>query len=189
MNRTPTPQRILEATLDVLSQRGFSATSTVVVCEHAHVARGTLLHHFPTRDELLRCAAQYLFKDLRQNFFDKIEQVEELNGQVIYDSVILGYQHKWAGALIELFAAARIDARLAKVVGPIAQEQRDDFANLAAEIIPTHMDIEYVKERLSLMMDLMLGINLREEVLSGYKKSSLRFIRSEISSLCGETEA
>ncbi len=52
-----TRDRLLSATLESLHERGYSGTSTQEVCRRAGVSRGTLLHHFPTRIDLL-CAAR-----------------------------------------------------------------------------------------------------------------------------------
>ena len=57
MSRQPraeaTRSRLLSATLQSLHERGYSGTSTLEVCRRAGVSRGTLLHHFPTRTDLL----------------------------------------------------------------------------------------------------------------------------------------
>lgn len=48
-----TRARVLEATFDSLLERGHAATTIAEVQERAGVARGTLLHHFPTRASLM----------------------------------------------------------------------------------------------------------------------------------------
>jgi AcrR family transcriptional regulator len=51
---------ILEAAVGCLVQEGYAGASTLAVQARAGVSRGRLLHHFPSRAELLVAAAQYL---------------------------------------------------------------------------------------------------------------------------------
>jgi AcrR family transcriptional regulator len=58
--RTPNSERsaatrakILNATIDCLNDVGYHHTSTVLVTERAKVSRGAMLHHFPSKAELI----------------------------------------------------------------------------------------------------------------------------------------
>jgi AcrR family transcriptional regulator len=58
--RTPNSERsaatrakILNATIDCLADVGYHHTSTVLVTERAKVSRGAMLHHFPSKAELI----------------------------------------------------------------------------------------------------------------------------------------
>lgn len=51
---------ILEAAVDCLIDGGYSGATTVAIQQRAGVSRGRLLHHFPSREELLVAAAQHL---------------------------------------------------------------------------------------------------------------------------------
>jgi AcrR family transcriptional regulator len=51
---------ILEAAVACLVEDGYAGASTLAVQARAGVSRGRLLHHFPSRAELLVAAAQYL---------------------------------------------------------------------------------------------------------------------------------
>ena len=52
--------RLLEATVDLLVERGFAGTSTTLVSERAGVSRGAQLHHFPTKNALVVAAVEHL---------------------------------------------------------------------------------------------------------------------------------
>src|SRR3954463_8607245 len=52
--------RLLEATVELLVERGFSGTSTTLVSERAGVSRGAQLHHFPTKNALVVAAVEHL---------------------------------------------------------------------------------------------------------------------------------
>ena len=48
-----TRSRLIEAAFCCLVERGYHGTSTVAVCQQAGLARGTMLHHFPTKQALV----------------------------------------------------------------------------------------------------------------------------------------
>lgn len=54
---------ILDAALNGLVSDGYRLTTTVTIQARAGVSRGRLLHHFPSRDELLIAAAQHLAQE------------------------------------------------------------------------------------------------------------------------------
>jgi len=50
--------RLLEATLDIISEQGWARTSTQKICVRAGVSRGAQTHHFLTKESLLIAAVQ-----------------------------------------------------------------------------------------------------------------------------------
>lgn len=59
-----TRRRLMEAAVECLYERGYARTTTTEIASRAGVSRGAQLHHFPTKDELVVSALEYLF-DLR----------------------------------------------------------------------------------------------------------------------------
>jgi AcrR family transcriptional regulator len=56
-----TRQRLLESTIDALAETGWAAATVAVVAERAGVSRGAAQHHFPTREDLITAALEYMF--------------------------------------------------------------------------------------------------------------------------------
>ena len=56
-----TRQRIVEATYDLHRARGIAATSFRDIAERANVAIGTVYHHFPQLDDILRACGAHTF--------------------------------------------------------------------------------------------------------------------------------
>ena len=52
--------RILEAAVACLAEEGYAAATTSRIQERAGVSRGSLLHQFPAKDDLLIAAVQHL---------------------------------------------------------------------------------------------------------------------------------
>ncbi|MFZ5563731.1 MAG: TetR/AcrR family transcriptional regulator, partial [Thermodesulfobacteriota bacterium] len=63
-----TRRRFLEATLQSLAEKGYAATTTQEVCRRLNVSRGTLLHHFATREELIIEAVEYVLGENVSHF-------------------------------------------------------------------------------------------------------------------------
>lgn len=52
--------RILDATIDCLIEMGYAGTTTTAVQDRAGVSRGALMHHFPSKHDLLIDAVVHL---------------------------------------------------------------------------------------------------------------------------------
>ena len=60
--RLATRERILRAAVDSFQALGYAATTTLEVQRRAGVSRGALLHHFPTRPQLVAAAIAELVR-------------------------------------------------------------------------------------------------------------------------------
>ena len=58
-----TRERILAAAVACLAEEGYAATTTSRIQARAEVSRGSLLHQFPARDDLLIAAVQHLAQE------------------------------------------------------------------------------------------------------------------------------
>ncbi len=58
-----TRERVVRATIDEMFAVGYHAATTQAIAERAQVSRGALLHHFPTRADLMRAALETLLDD------------------------------------------------------------------------------------------------------------------------------
>ncbi|MFN3825167.1 MAG: TetR/AcrR family transcriptional regulator [Pseudorhodobacter sp.] len=56
-------EKLIEATLDVIHDRGYRSASTPEFASRAGVSRGALLHHFPTRSDIIIAAMEKLLGD------------------------------------------------------------------------------------------------------------------------------
>jgi AcrR family transcriptional regulator len=113
--RAATRDKILDAAVRSLSEDGYAQTTTVAVADIAGVARGSLLHQFPTRIDLILEVAQYAAR--RQSGFirDGLAELpagrERFVGSV--DVTWRAFQQPQSRALTEIIIATRHDAELA----------------------------------------------------------------------------
>ncbi len=66
---------ILDAALDCFVTIGYANTTTARIAERAGVSRGAMLHHFPSKTELMQAAVEYLHGKLVELYASHIEKI------------------------------------------------------------------------------------------------------------------
>ncbi|OWT33031.1 hypothetical protein BGI41_04510 [Methanobrevibacter sp. 87.7] len=56
--------KILEASITLFSKKGYGATTTASIAEHAGVAKGTLFNYYPNKEYLFNQSLIYVHQDL-----------------------------------------------------------------------------------------------------------------------------
>jgi AcrR family transcriptional regulator len=115
--------RILDAAIEVLVERGYAGTSTLLIQQRAGVSRGRLLHHFPSKDDLLLAAARHLVEARMDDLAGAWERTKAApaSPQRIDEAVGLlwtTFRQPYFWASVELWIAARHNPDLARVLGP-----------------------------------------------------------------------
>src|SRR3954466_1237345 len=107
--------RLLDATVELLVEKGYAGTSTTLVSERAGVSRGAQLHHFPTKQDLVVSAVSYLMERRREEL--QVELGDLPDGERVRAALEL-VSHQFTSpvffAALELWVAARSDAELLK---------------------------------------------------------------------------
>lgn len=109
----------MDAAFGCLVDLGFHGTTTVAVCERAGVSRGTMLHHFPTRQHLLLAAMEDVLLRRVEAFRDEL-------GDDAVDDVPSLLRRLWSAirgptffAWLELAVASRTDPALGAELRPL----------------------------------------------------------------------
>lgn len=122
--RQSTREKILAAAVRCLNEVGYALTSTVRVAAEAKVARGSLLHQFPTRTDLILAVAEHALAvqraDIRAGLAELPAGRERFVGSV--DVTWRAFQTPESRALIEIIIATRYDADLAARIPDFAVE-------------------------------------------------------------------
>ncbi|GAA4883617.1 MULTISPECIES: TetR/AcrR family transcriptional regulator [Saccharopolyspora] len=131
---------ILDAAVACLVEHGYAGASTVVIQDRAGVSRGRLLHHFPSRDELLVAAAQHLAVARIGQSEQRVAEAlgTEPDGPERVDRCIellwetFQEPHFWAA--MELWTAARTHPALAAALRPQERALRDSIRSVSDRI-------------------------------------------------------
>jgi AcrR family transcriptional regulator len=125
-----TRQRLLDAAVDELIEKGYGRFTTLSVTERTRISRGAQQHHFPQKNALVAAAIRHLAD----------RQIEELRVaaasgrpgaarmQRVLDLIFDLYSGPLFAAMIDLSLAARSDEELRRVIGPVEREISDAIA-------------------------------------------------------------
>jgi AcrR family transcriptional regulator len=115
-----TRQRILEAAQRALVEDGYSGATTLRIQELAGVTRGRLLHHYPSRDDLLVAAVAHLTEARMAGLADDVTWSAEPRERIrqIVDRMWETFSQPYFWASTELWLAARANPRLRDALQP-----------------------------------------------------------------------
>ena len=161
--RDETRRALLDAAVESLIEVGFARTTTLEVQRRAEVSRGALLHHFPSKAELLVAAVDHL-AEMRARELKQLAGAlpEEKNAKARTDAVLGLLWQCFSGTMfqvsMELRTAARTDPELRPVLAIAERSLRDRiFAQartLFGKDVAEHPGIE---RALDLTLQLMIG--------------------------------
>ncbi|MBF6297804.1 TetR/AcrR family transcriptional regulator [Nocardia amamiensis] len=119
-----TRQRLLEATIDCLAEMGWAAATVAVVAERAGVSRGAAQHHFPTREDLITAALEYMFDTRSGQAVQEAATLTELgDGPARTEAVVAGLVESYTSPLfkaaLQVWTHAAADPALRERIVPL----------------------------------------------------------------------
>jgi AcrR family transcriptional regulator len=123
--RATTRAKIMEAAVRCLAEFGYAATSTPLVARLAKVSRGSLLHQFPTKVDLMLGVAEYAFRARGAVVLENLAPYPDGPERFLrgVDAVWASLQAPAAIALMEVTIATRSDPELAERYPQFAVDQ------------------------------------------------------------------
>ena len=154
--------RLLEATVELVVERGFSGTSTTLVSERAGVSRGAQLHHFPTKNDLVVAAVEHLTELRGAELAEALGAVPRGAGRTRAVLRVLGdhFSSPVFTAALELWVAARTDETLLAAVAPLEQRVGRETHRLTVEALGVDEQQPGVRELVQGTLDLVRGLGL-----------------------------
>jgi len=121
MRSAETRRKLVDATLDALMDLGYQNTSTLEIVRRAGVSRGALVHHFPSKADLVAAAAEQMLERATDEIRELAANVRSA-GMTLDDFV----DHLWgmfSGRLfyitLEYVTRARTDPDLREKLSPV----------------------------------------------------------------------
>lgn len=131
---------ILDAAVACFYELGYANTTTENVATAAGVSRGAMLHHFPTRFDLIRAAVEHL-NQKRLDWYAEEEEAVQRGAE--HTRIEEGIDTYWKQlntpefiVFHELNVAARTDPELAEVVIPALAEFRQKSEEASRQVFP-----------------------------------------------------
>jgi AcrR family transcriptional regulator len=156
---------LLAAAFDCLVERGFSGTTTTEVTRRAGVSLGALLHHFPTKADMLTAAVGHVMQRRQDDFRKAIADIEpgadRLDAAI--DLLWSAFNGPTFPAWVELWVGARTDPDLADSLRSIDAEFERGSQEIFAELFPSdeYPDARFLQYGMRFAMSLMDGVALR----------------------------
>ncbi|WP_027500621.1 TetR/AcrR family transcriptional regulator [Rhodococcus sp. UNC363MFTsu5.1] len=167
-----TRQRLLEATIDCLADQGWAATTVGVVAKRAGVSRGAAQHHFPTREDLITAALEFMF-DSRMEAA-RLEATGLPAGPGRTEAIVTRLVEYYTGTLfkaaLQVWTAAASDPALRERVLPL-EEKFGRVAHRTAVAMLGVEDGDLIAHRwVQLTLDLARGLGLADVLTDDSKR-------------------
>ena len=187
-----TQQRLLDATVECLVERGWSGATTTVIAERAGVSRGAQLHHYPTRAALVLAAITHLADrraaELRVEAGNLTADRGERLDRVV-DMLAALFTGPLFVAALELWVAARTDPELRSALVPLEDRVGREMHGLTVELLGADEAKPGVREAVQATLDLLRGLGVanllhddsrrRAQLLAAWKRQLKTILETE----------
>nr|PZM91566.1 MAG: TetR family transcriptional regulator [Thermocrispum agreste] len=157
-----TRRRLLEAAVAALGELGWSGTTVAVVAERAGVSRGAAQHHFPTREDLVTAAMNYMSEAQHEDLERRAAELPTGPGRrrAVIEMLLNLYAQPAFVAALHLWVAAATDERLAEKIKPLEREVGRRAHKKAVELLEVDESKPGVRETVQATLDLARGLGL-----------------------------
>ncbi|MFT5011374.1 MAG: AcrR family transcriptional regulator [Patiriisocius sp.] len=131
---------ILDAALRCFYERGYNNTTTEKVAHEAGVSRGAMLHHFPSRFDLIKATVHYLHGQRLELFEEQELEIHQNAEHSLINEGIDAYWKQLHSPLFtvwnELRVAARTDKELHNILKPASRSFEKSLQKVSASVFP-----------------------------------------------------
>ena len=183
-------QALLDAAVDALVDVGFAATTTIEVTRRARVSPGAMLHHFPTKADLLAAAVGHVMQrrqdEFRKAMADVAPGANRLDAAI--DLMWDAFKGPTFQAWLELWVAARTDPDLARAVREMEDEYDRTSREILLELFPPdeYADAAQLEVGLRFVVALMDGVALRGLVMAPFDDRPVELLKTILRERIGE---
>ncbi|MEM7612978.1 MAG: TetR/AcrR family transcriptional regulator [Pseudomonadota bacterium] len=133
-----TRNQIVEAAIKAFVSMGYANTTTTHIAEEAGLSRGAMLHHFPSKMDIVKAAVEYLHAKRLAAFQRSITELppEADRVKMAVEAYWQHVQHPMFVAFFELSVAARTDDDLKAILRPAQKEFAAAWYKMAQDLFP-----------------------------------------------------
>ena len=151
--------KLLDASAELLAERGYSRLTTAAVAERAGVAHGTLFKHFSNKSALMAATTERVLEDviseflgMAREFAGRLEPIDQA-----LRAVWSLFRSERLQATLELYVAARTDEALREALRPIFTTHRSAFLSAARALLPASADEVQLESNVTGILATLLG--------------------------------
>ncbi|MFI6103700.1 TetR/AcrR family transcriptional regulator [Streptomyces sp. NPDC051310] len=151
-----TRQRLLEAAVACLAERGWAGSTVSVVAERAGVSRGAAQHHFPTREDLFTAAVEYVAEERSQ----ALRALPVQSRAAVVAALVDLYTGPLFRAALHLWVAASDEEQLRPRVTELEARVGRETHRIAVELLGADESRPGVRETVQGLLDMARGLGL-----------------------------
>ena len=160
-----TRNAILEAAIQCFVERGYTNTTTAMIAAQAGVSRGAMMHHFPSRSEVMKAVVAYLHERRLNEYRDLMTNIDTPDQQLTREGIRKSVAAAWDYvnlpsfvAYQELLSAARTDAELGEVIGEVERDFERQFLRTVKSVFPHWKGVKALQGAHDLVQFVMSGM-------------------------------
>jgi AcrR family transcriptional regulator len=117
-------ETLIETALDVIHDLGYRSATTIEFSRRAGVSRGALLHHFPSRSDIILAAMEKLLREATLEIRQVADRVacEEISLEEFVDFLWTMFSGRFFYISLEFINEARTDPDLRSRMIPVVQD-------------------------------------------------------------------
>ncbi|MFF3454514.1 TetR/AcrR family transcriptional regulator [Streptomyces sp. NPDC002730] len=151
-----TRQRLLEAAVSCLAERGWAGSTVSVVAERAGVSRGAAQHHFPTREDLFTAAVEYVAEERSQ----ALRELATQDRTALVAALVDLYTGPLFRAALQLWVAASNEEQLRSRVTELEARVGRETHRIAVQLLDADESRPGVRETVQGLLDMARGLGL-----------------------------
>jgi AcrR family transcriptional regulator len=148
---------ILEAAIGCLVEFGYARTTTIAIADRAGLSRGAMLHHFPSKSQLVGAVVGFLQAKRLEALRKAGQRVRPPGGDLAHQVVEICWaqvRHPTFLAFLELAVAARTDQALATTPLPAEEAFEREWSRTARGLLAERLAVPERAERIDRAFDL-----------------------------------
>ncbi|MFE3329119.1 TetR/AcrR family transcriptional regulator [Streptomyces sp. NPDC059176] len=151
-----TRQRLLEAAVACLAERGWAGSTVSVVAERAGVSRGAAQHHFPTREDLFTAAVEYVAEERSS----ALRNLPVQDRSAVVEALVDLYTGPLFRAALHLWVAASNEEQLRERVTELESRVGRETHRIAVALLGADESLPGVRETVQGLLDMARGLGL-----------------------------
>lgn len=156
---------ILEAAIRCFVEQGYTNTTTAMIAAEAGVSRGAMMHHFPSRSEVIKAVVAFLHERRLAEYQNLMTNIDTPDERLTRDRIRKSVAAAWAYvnlpsfyAYQELLSAARTDAELGAVISEVEKDFEREFLKTVKAVFPHWKKIKALQGAHDLVQFVMSGM-------------------------------
>jgi AcrR family transcriptional regulator len=186
--------QIVESALRCVVDLGYGCTTTTVIADKAGLSRGAMLHHFPSKIDIVRAAVEHLHAKRLKAFRKAIDKLPRDGTRVrrALEAYFEHVRHPMYVAFLELWVASRTDPELQGILKPAQDAFEREWYKTAVDLFP---EWRGSGENFDIALDLVhyvmdgLAVSLLTHDMGEHERRMIRYLEDRLHELAGHKQA